>query len=112
MWPVLAGVGIFAVAGHLRRTRARTSRASIPAGDLVVLFEAAYARMRSSFAEVVLDITRIGARVHGHGARLLALDRWWGAIVHASSVIERRFATFAFIGFALLLLILFGVALA
>lgn len=109
MWPVLAGMGVFAVVHRLRRTRVR---ASIPAGDLVVLFEAAYARMRSSFAVVVLDVTRIGASVHGRGARLLALDRWRGAIVHASSVIERRFATFAFMGFALLLLILLGVALA
>ncbi|HEX7836594.1 MAG TPA: complex I subunit 5 family protein [Kofleriaceae bacterium] len=110
LWPVMTGAVAFVLVRHLGGKRPPI-RASIPAGDLVVLFELALGGLQRLFAAVVLGVARIAARLQGWGAGVASIDQRWGDLIRSSTLIERSLARFEIIGLALLLWVLLGVSL-
>lgn len=105
LWPVLAGVTMAVLVGLLRRRLGRR-RLAIPAGDLVVVFDAVLEAARRNLAAVVHALDRVGSRLRAQVDGTGALQRGWKRIAAASSELDRKLATPEVTGVALTLLVL------
>jgi formate hydrogenlyase subunit 3/multisubunit Na+/H+ antiporter MnhD subunit len=111
IWPVAIGVALFGVARYLSGRGIRIGP-RIPPGDLVVVFEALSRTVRRLFAEIVLQLVRVGSRLYAGTARLAPVERIWGALDRTTTAAEHRLAAFEVIGilFVMLLLLLLAFA--
>ncbi len=109
-WPVLAGIAAYMVSALLNR-RGIAIRASIPPGDLVVVYERAWRVVRRLVSMVVLAVVRTGSRIAAWVDQHLSIGRLWESIVGSASLAESRLAGFGTIGLVLLVLVLLGVAM-
>lgn len=111
-WPVIVGFALALAARQLLRWRGVRPGARIPAGDLIVIFERAYGWLRRMFADAVLGATRLQARLRAWVSRRALVEQRWGALVRATTRVERSLSTFGLIGVALWILLVLGVSLA
>lgn len=110
-WPVLAGIAVFVVA-RVVRGRPEEGRARVPAGDLLVVFEAGLGVLRRVLGMLVLIALRLGSRLQALGERAVPLEALRIALVRGASALERSLGDFGTIGVAFLILVSLLAALA
>lgn len=102
IWPVLAGITIFMLARSVGR-RVRIG-ASIPPGDVLVLFDLAVQQLRRLLSMIVLEIVRLGALLKAALARTIPIERISYRVRRSTEASEESLAGFGAVGLVFVVL--------